>query len=95
MLCSSGLRLGELGSLRVCDIQFGAEDEPAKVTLKAAKTKSRKSRITFMTAEAAGLLKEYLGERNQASDSLRVLLTRHNRLSHKHGIIPYSWDFFK
>ena len=63
MLCSSGLRLGELGSLRVCDIKFGGENEPAKITLKAARTKTRKSRVTFMTAEAAGLLKEYLGER--------------------------------
>jgi integrase len=69
MLCSSGLRLGELGSLRVCDIQFGAENEPAKIALKAAKTKSRKSRITFMTAEAAGLLKEYLGERIKQPDA--------------------------
>ena len=63
MLCSSGLRLGELGSLRVCDIKFGGENEPAKITLKAARTKTRKSRVTFMTAEAAGLLKEYLAER--------------------------------
>ena len=68
MLCSSGLRLGELGSLRVCNIQFGGEGEPAKITLKAARTKTRKGRITFMTAEAAGLLKEYLGERINEAD---------------------------
>lgn len=69
MLCSSGLRLGELGSLRVGDIQFGKEGEPSKIVLKAARTKTRKSRVTFMTSEAAGLLKEYLGERRKDPDS--------------------------
>lgn len=69
MLCSSGLRLGELGTLRVCDIQFGGIDDPAKITVKAARTKTRKGRIIFMTGEAANLLKEYLGERIKQPDS--------------------------
>jgi len=63
VLASSGMRLGELPKLRVSDIEFGREGEPSKVTLKAGITKTRKKRLTFMSAEATGFVKEHLGPR--------------------------------
>jgi len=69
MLASSGMRIGELASLRVSDISLGEQGEPSKVTLKAAMTKTRKRRLTFISAEATELLKEYLGNKAKEPDA--------------------------
>jgi integrase len=61
VLASSGLRLGELRGLKVSSIVFGKEGRPSKILLKAAATKSRRRRITFISPEATELLKEFLG----------------------------------
>jgi integrase len=59
LLATSGLRIGEAASLRVGNIDF----ENCKVTLLSPRTKSRRSRITFISEETAGFLKEFLGRR--------------------------------
>jgi integrase/recombinase XerD len=61
VMATSGLRIGELCSMRVSDIHFGDKDEPSKITLRAAVTKSRRKRITFCSGEATEFLKEHLG----------------------------------
>ena len=62
MLASSGMRVGELTQLKVSNVELGKEGAPSKITLKPALTKTRKRRLTFISAEATALLKEYLGE---------------------------------
>jgi integrase len=47
LMGTSGMRVGEAATLRVCDIQFGKADQPSKIMLKAKTTKSRKKRVTF------------------------------------------------
>lgn len=61
VMATSGLRIGELCSMRVSDIHFGEKGEPSKITLRAAVTKSRRKRITFCSGEATEFLKEHLG----------------------------------
>jgi len=53
---TSGLRAGELGALQVKDLDLDAS--PATVQVAAATSKSRESRITYVSDEAANLLKE-------------------------------------
>ncbi len=59
LLATSGLRIGEAAALRVGNVDF----KVCKITLSSQRTKSRRSRVTFITEEAAGFLKEYLGPR--------------------------------
>ncbi len=59
LLATSGLRIGEAAALRVGNVDF----ENCKVTLLSSRTKSRRNRVTFITEETAGFLKEYLGRR--------------------------------
>ena len=66
-LASSGMRAGELLSLRVKDIDFSKR--PVVVALRAEVTKDRQARICFISDEAAGFLKEYLGERIKNQDA--------------------------
>jgi len=44
------LGIGELAKLKIGDIEFGS---PTKIRLKARTAKTRKSRITFISNEAA------------------------------------------
>jgi len=68
MMGSSGMRIGEVASLRVCDMQFCKPGQPSKVKLKARATKGRKNRITFISPEATDILRQYLGERIKDPD---------------------------
>jgi integrase len=63
MLASSGMRIGELCSLEVSNVEFGQRDSPSKVGLAASVTKTRKRRMTFISAEASELLRDHLGNR--------------------------------
>jgi len=69
MLASSGMRIGELVSLTVSDISFGEPGQPSKITLKAAMTKTRKRRLTYISGEGTELLREYLGDRIKDPDA--------------------------
>lgn len=53
---TSGLRAGELGALQVKDLDLNIS--PATIQVAAATSKSRESRITYVSDEAANLLKE-------------------------------------
>jgi hypothetical protein len=57
------MRLGEAMKIKVSNVEFGEKGQPSKITLKAAATKSRRRRITFISAEATELVKEHLGDR--------------------------------
>ena len=73
MLASSGMRIGELASLRVGEIEFG---NPTRIRVKARTTKTKKSRITFISNEASEYLKEFLGNRIERKDENIFINTR-------------------
>ena len=83
MLASSGMRIGELANLRVGDIEFG---NPSKIRVKAKTTKTKKSRIVFISNEASELLKQYLGPRVERKDENIFINTR------KEGYAPIRED---
>lgn len=64
LLASSGLRIGEAGNLRVGNLDLLGN----KVTVVAARSKSRRTRVTFITDETARFLREYLGQRINSKD---------------------------
>ena len=55
---SSGMRIGEIGGLRLSDIDFTST--PTKIRIRAETTKTREERETFLTSEATVALKDYL-----------------------------------
>ena len=63
IMASSGMRVGEMTSLKVSNITFGMKGQPSKIELKAVQTKTRKRRLTFISTEATELLKEHLGDK--------------------------------
>ena len=76
MLATSGLRIGEASALRVGNVDF----KDCRVVLLGQRTKSRKSRTTFITEETAGFLKDYIGPRiNKREDWLFLDERRFNR----------------
>jgi len=58
VLSSSGMRIGELVQLRLCDIDFTTT--PTTIRLPGKITKTRTARETFITTEATKALKDYL-----------------------------------
>lgn len=88
MLASSGMRIGELLSLRVKDIDFGKN--PTTVYLRAEVTKDRQARYCFISDEAATFLREFLGERTGDADSY-VFLTSNRGRAHKTGNSPMTY----
>jgi len=55
---SSGMRVGEIGSLMLSDIDFNSD--PVKINIRAETTKTREDRETYLTHEASEALKDYL-----------------------------------
>jgi integrase len=64
LLATSGLRVGEAAALKVGNLELLSN----KITLASSRTKSRRSGITFLSDEAAGFLREYLGPRVNRKD---------------------------
>lgn len=64
LLASSGLRIGEAGNLRIGKLELLKN----KITLIANKTKSRRTRVSFITDETAGFIREYLRRRIDSKD---------------------------
>jgi len=56
--CASGMRLGEIIQLKIGDIDFSCK--PVRIQIRAEITKTRESRETYLTSEAATSLKDYL-----------------------------------
>lgn len=64
LLTSSGLRIGEAGNLRIGNLELLSN----RITVIANKTKSRRTRVGFITDETAGFIREYLGRRIDSKD---------------------------
>ena len=71
-LASSGLRVGELLSLPISDIDL--DSEPVMITIRADKSKNKQSRYTFCSGEAKDALLQYLKVRDSFIEkaSIRV-----------------------
>jgi integrase len=59
LLATSGLRIGEAASLCVGNLELLAN----KIVLSSPKSKSRLTRLTFITDETAGFIRDYLGSK--------------------------------
>ena len=64
LLATSGLRVGEAAALRIGNLEVLSN----KITLMSSRTKSRRTRVTFINDETAGFLREYLGSRIDHKD---------------------------
>jgi integrase len=64
LLATSGMRIGEAGNLHIANLELLKN----KVTIVANRTKSRRTRVTFITDETAGFIREYLGRRIDSKD---------------------------
>jgi len=58
MACSSGMRIGEIIQLKLSDVDLNTT--PVTITIRAITTKTRETRITHISSEAANSLKDYL-----------------------------------
>ncbi len=67
-LISSGVRAGELINLKLKDLDFNRN--PVKVRIRGIGAKERKSRITFISDEAAQFLEKYLEKRRKKGETL-------------------------
>jgi integrase len=88
MLASSGMRIGELLSLRVKDIDLSRH--PVTVFLKAEVTKDRQARYCFISDESTTFLKEYLGDRVNKPDDYIFNTTTRGR-EHVTGNVPMTY----
>ncbi len=68
ILLSSGIRIGELRTLKLRNIDL--TQNPSPITLRARDTKSRKSRTTFISSEAKASLLAYLNKRRNLNQTI-------------------------
>ena len=68
ILASSGIRVGELHSLKLGDVDLSKE--VPTVRIKGIGAKERKPRITFISKEAKKFLEEYLNQRKSLGEEL-------------------------
>ena len=88
MLCSSGMRIGELLSLRVKDIDFSTS--PVTVNLRAEVTKDRQARYCFVSDEAVTFLREFSGQRLDSPQDY-IFPTSTRGRAHRTGNIPMTY----
>jgi len=88
MLASSGMRIGELLSLRVKDVDFTSH--PTTIRLRPEVTKDRQGRTCFISDESTKFLRQYLGERIKNQDSF-IFLVRDENVKEENKPISY-WN---
>ncbi len=60
MACSGGMRIGEIIQLKLSDVDLSTT--PVTITIRAITTKTRETRLTHISSEAANSLKDYLAK---------------------------------
>jgi integrase len=66
---ATGMRIGEITSLRISDVNFSCN--PIKVNIRAEVTKTRQARETFLTTESANALNDYLKRHHKWSEDCK------------------------
>ena len=84
MACSGGFRLGEIVQLRLSDVDF--RKNPTEVTIRAATTKTRQTRITCISSEATTALNDFISkslekEKNPGKEKYIFLKHHEERIS--------------
>jgi len=77
VLASSGMRIGELQTLKIGQIDFSKS--PTRINLQAKATKTRHSRFTFTSDEATTYLKAWLGKRIDKTDEYVFPMARDSK----------------
>ena len=80
--CSSGMRIGEIVQLRFSDVDFTSD--LVTITVRAETTKTRETRITHISFEAASTFKDYLSRKKSSTknEEYLFLLQHEDRLRH-------------
>ncbi|QMU53778.1 MAG: tyrosine-type recombinase/integrase [Nitrosopumilus sp.] len=78
--CSSGMRIGEITQLRLADVDL--TQNPVTITVRAETTKTRETRITHMTSEAASALKDHISRQTppKKNEDYLFLMQHEDRL---------------
>jgi len=84
---SSGMRIGEIGGLRLSDIDFNSV--PTKIRIRAETTKTREEREVFLTTEATIALKDYLKRYFDWKENQENPLLRHKNIFGRTSIGKY------
>lgn len=75
VLNQTGMRVGELASLRLCDVLTQNGDLVDEIRLSADQTKGSKGRVVVVSEKARAEIKTYLQERFKIKDLLALTLT--------------------
>lgn len=76
---SSGMRLGEILHLRLSDVDL--EKKPTHITVRASTTKTRQTRITHISSEAASALKDYITRYKKSGNDYLFLISHNERIA--------------
>lgn len=79
--CSSGMRIGEIVQLRFADVDLSVN--PTRIIIRAETAKTRETRITHVSSEAASTLRDYLSRKKieTKKENYLFLLQHEDRLA--------------
>ena len=75
----TGMRVGEVASLRICDVLAQSGEVRDEVRLSADQTKGKRGRLVLLSERAQAEIKQYLLARFKTQDLQPILLTDTNR----------------
>jgi integrase/recombinase XerD len=75
----TGMRVGEVASLRICDVLAQAGEVRDEVRLSADQTKGKRGRLVLLSERAQAEIKQYLLARFKTQDLQPILLTDTSR----------------
>ena len=79
LLNATGMRVGELAAIRLCDVLTPAGEIVEEIRLAADQTKGSRGRTVVLNAKAQEEIKNYLQTRFKLKDLLAVTMTDTNR----------------
>lgn len=93
ILASSGMRIGEAMKLRLRDLDL--DQEPARINLRADYTKTKKSRLVFISTEAKELLLEWLDYRPSFIEKNTEYLSDELLETYADRVFPFTGSNFR
>ena len=93
VLVSSGMRIGETLRIRLDDLDL--DQEPARINLRADYTKTKKSRLVFISTEAKELLLEWLDYRPYFIEKNTEYLSDELLEAYADRVFPFTGSNFR
>jgi len=93
VLASSGMRIGEAMSVRLEDLDLS--HEPARINLRAEYTKTKKSRLVFISTEAKEVLAEWLEYRPRYIEKNSEFIDKRLAKTYAQRVFPYTQTSFR